>query len=66
MENKLKSLRQENNLSQKDVAIATGITTSYYGMIEVGARKPSLLVAKKLASVFNVTIDDIFFAYQNN
>ena len=38
MRNQLKLLRTTKGLQQKDVARAIGVTTSYYGMIEVGSR----------------------------
>ena len=60
MENQLKFLRTTNGLQQKDVAKAIGVTTSYYGMIEVGTRKPSLVIALKLAKFFNISVEDIF------
>lgn len=60
MNNQLKLLRTTKGLQQKDVAMAIGITTSYYGMIEVGSRKPSLIIALKLANFFNIPVEDIF------
>lgn len=60
MRNQLKLLRKTKGLQQKDVARAIGVTTSYYGMIEVGSRKPSLIIALKLAKFFNIPVEDIF------
>lgn len=59
--NKLKELRAQNNLTQKAVARAVGITTSYYGMIELGVRKPSLTLAMDLAEFFNTSVEEIFY-----
>lgn len=59
--NRLKELRAQNNLTQKAVARAVGITTSYYGMIELGVRKPSLSLAMDLARFFDTSVEDIFF-----
>lgn len=61
MNNSLFTLRSKFGLSQKEVAEKVGITTSYYGMIEIGERKPSLIVAYKLAKFFRTTIENIFF-----
>ena len=58
--NRLKELRAQNNLTQKAVARAVGITTSYYGMIEVGVRKPSLSLAMDLARFFDTSVEEIF------
>ena len=63
MKNQLKFLRTTNGLQQKDVAKAIGVTTSYYGMIEVGTRKPSLAIAFKLAKFFNIPVEDIFLQF---
>ncbi|WP_304942804.1 helix-turn-helix domain-containing protein [Vallitalea guaymasensis] len=38
-----------------------GITTSYYGMIELGVRNPSLDVAMDIANYYNTSIEDLFF-----
>ena len=59
--NRLKELRAQSNLTQKAVANAVGITTSYYGMIELGVRKPSLSLAMDLARFFDTSVEDIFF-----
>lgn len=61
MNNSLFLLRSKFGLSQKEVAENIGITTSYYGMIEIGERTPSLVVAYKLAKFFKTTIENIFF-----
>lgn len=64
MKNKLRELR--GNKRQKEIASAVGITTSYYGMIETGVRKPSLEVAIRIASYFGIPLDEIFFAHELN
>ncbi|GMQ55859.1 hypothetical protein AN1V17_02510 [Vallitalea sediminicola] len=47
--------------SQKSVADSLGITTSYYGMIELGVRNPSLDVAMDIANYYNTSIENLFF-----
>ncbi|KFX55799.1 helix-turn-helix domain-containing protein [Clostridium botulinum] len=61
MKNKLLLLRIKNSLTQKDVAKKINKTTSYYGMLETGKRKPSIEVAYSLAKFYGVTIEEIFF-----
>lgn len=56
----LKQLRKERNLKQREVAEALGITTSYYGMIEIGTRRPSLSLAIKISRYFNLSIEEVF------
>jgi putative transcriptional regulator len=59
-------LRNSLKLKQKDVAKSIGITISYYGMIELGVRNPTLELAKKIAEYFGKNMEDIFFADTNN
>jgi len=60
------SLRKQKSKKQKDIAEAIGITTSYYGMIEVGDRTPSLKYAKAIADYFDTQVEEIFFDGKNN
>jgi putative transcriptional regulator len=59
-------LRNKRNLKQKDVAKAVGVTTSYYGMIELGERNPCLELAGKIANFFGTKVENIFFEDLNN
>jgi putative transcriptional regulator len=61
MNNNLLLFRNKNELTQKDIARAIKKTTSFYGMLETGKRKPSIDVAYSLAQFYNTTIEDIFF-----
>ena len=54
---RLKQLRAERNLLQKEVADYLGITTSAYGFYEQGEREPSLETLKRLADYFAVSVD---------
>lgn len=54
---RLKELRVERNLLQKNVAKHLNITTSAYGYYEQGKRKPDTETIKKLADFFNVSTD---------
>jgi len=49
----LKFKRLEKRLTQSAVAEAAGIERSYYTMIELGERRPSVEVAKSIASVLD-------------
>lgn len=61
MKNNLLIFRNKKNLTQKDIAKAINKTTSFYGMLETGKRKPSIDVAHSLAQFYNTTIEEIFF-----
>lgn len=54
---RLKQLRIENNMYQKDVARKIGITESGYGYYEQGKRIPDSIMLNKLASLYNVSTD---------
>ncbi len=56
----IKRLRELKNLSQKEVAAASGVPQGKYSRIENGKVEPSLSTLEKLASVFEVTIMDFF------
>lgn len=58
---KLIKLRVDKKLTQKDIAPLVGVTVSYYGMIELGKRTPRLILARKIADLFEVKVEDIFF-----
>ncbi len=51
---RLKRLRTERGLSQRDLATA-GISYAYISRIEAGARTPSLTALRKLAEKLDVT-----------
>ncbi len=66
MLSRLKTLRKEKKLNQFDVAKSLGINPQYYSMIERGARTPGFSLAKKIADLFGVSVDDLFFANTPN
>lgn len=55
----IKTLRKERGLQQKEVAVEVGIDQSNYSKIENGRREPSVSVLKKLADLFEVSVDYI-------
>lgn len=54
---RLKLLRQENNLLQKDVASALGIGRTTYVKYESGVSEPSIEMILKIADIFHVSTD---------
>lgn len=54
---RLKKLRKEKNLLQKDVAKYLNISTSAYGYYEQGKRDPDTETIKKLADFFDISAD---------
>lgn len=57
MQNRLKELRHEKNLSQTDIAKALGVTRQAISLYEKGDREPKLETWQKLADFFNVPVD---------
>lgn len=60
MENRLKVLRAEHNLSQADLADRLNVSRQTVNSLEKGKYMPSLLLAFKIASLFGQRIEDIF------
>jgi len=57
----LRTVREQNKLSTRDVEKKTGITTSQLSRIECNiTRKPSPTALKKLALFYNIKIIDLF------
>ena len=59
MRNWLKTIRCENNYTQRFIAEKLGITQQYYNLIECGERQKelSLALANNLANVFGVSVE---------
>lgn len=57
MQNRLKEIRQEKNLSQADIAKALGVTRQAISLYEKGDRELKLETWQKLADFFNVPVD---------
>lgn len=54
---RLKELRKNRKLKQKDIAFALGISISCYGGYEQGYREPDLDTLRKLCLFFDVSSD---------
>lgn len=55
--NKIKKLREERRLTQKELAEEMGLAQSTIAMIENDKKEGSTKTLKKLADFFNVTLD---------
>lgn len=60
---KLQSLRKEKNMSYESVAKEVGICKAYYWQIENGNRRLYYDLALKIANVFKLKPDDLFYEY---
>lgn len=61
MRNRLSDLRAEHAWTQADVAQRVGVSRQTINAIETGKFDPSLPVAFKLARLFQLTIEEMFF-----
>jgi len=60
MQNDLSKRREDEGLSQGELAEAVGVTCQTINAIERNRYDPSLELAFKLAAHFNCSIEDIF------
>ncbi len=60
MKNRLKELREKTSMTQEDLASKVGVSRQTVISLERGKYNPSLILACKLARIFNSTIEDIF------
>ena len=66
MTKKLKILRAMKEVKQEEVAEMLGITLATYSKKENGKSDFTITEAKKLASFFDCTIEEIFFSERVN
>ena len=57
MKDRLKQLRKEKGVSQKDVANAIGVSVSAYSNYEQGLREPSNQILINLCKYYDVSAD---------
>lgn len=59
MDNRIKDLREDNDLTQTQVAQAIGITQRKYSYIETGTQQLTDEILVKLAKFYDVSVDYI-------
>ena len=55
--NKLKELRKEKSLTQKELAKVLGISATCYAGYEQGYREPDFKILKKICIIFDISSD---------
>ncbi len=55
----IKTLRESRNFTQEDLASKLGVSRQAICMWEAGKREPKTTMLKKIAKIFDVTIDEI-------
>lgn len=61
LRNRVKELRARYDMTQSDLAQAVDVTRQTIVALEKGNYIPSLLLAMKIASTFNLPVEEIFF-----
>ncbi len=61
MKNRLKVLRAERDWSQADLADKLDVSRQTINAIETGKYDPSLPLAFKIARLFHLSIEEVFF-----
>ena len=60
MENRIRELRKQNNITQDELAKAVSVTRQTVISLENGRYNASLQLAHKIAMYFGMAIEDIF------
>lgn len=60
IKNRIKEYRAKNDMKQGELASKVGVRRETIGNLEKGKYNPSLVLAWKIAKVFDLTIEDIF------
>jgi transcriptional regulator with XRE-family HTH domain len=58
----LRDIRLAKKLTQKQLSEAAGLTQGYISQIELGSKTPNMKVARNIASVLGVTLDELINA----
>ncbi|MEG0309119.1 MAG: helix-turn-helix transcriptional regulator [Clostridium sp.] len=60
MENKIQELRKSKKITQEELAQMCGVSRQTIISLENGKYNPSILLAHKIAKIFNCIIEDVF------
>ena len=60
MKNRLEELRKARGIRQEELAAALEVSRQTIGSLENGRYNPSILLAHKIAQIFDARIEDIF------
>lgn len=65
MKNKVKELRTKEKMTQQKLADLVSVSSRTIISLEKGNYSPSLMLAYKIAKVFNTTIEDLYCLKEN-
>jgi transcriptional regulator with XRE-family HTH domain len=58
--NRIKELREQKKISQKDMAFTADLDRSYIAGVESGKRNISIVNLEKIAIALNITLTELF------
>jgi len=57
---RIKEIREQKNISQKDLSFSADIDRSYIASVESGQRNISIVNLEKIANALDVTLSELF------
>ena len=60
MNNRIEEIRKEKGINQDELAKTLGVSRQTISSLERGRYNPSIILAYKIAKLFNLTIEDVF------
>ena len=60
LKNKIEAIRKEKGILQEEFAKAMGVSRQTISSLENGRYNPSILLAHKIATFFELTIEEVF------
>ena len=60
LRNKIRALREERDMTQKELGAAVGVSRQAINAVETGKFDPSIWLAHDLARFFGTTIEELF------
>ncbi|HDK7175351.1 TPA: helix-turn-helix transcriptional regulator [Clostridium botulinum] len=65
MKNRVKELRAASNMTQQQLADLVSVSSRTIISLEKGQYNPSIMLAYKIARVFNTTIEELYCLKEN-
>jgi len=63
--NNLRKYRQEQGLTQEQLAAKSGVASEYISRLEAGKRNPTVAIVEKLAKALQVSVDRLLMEMEN-
>jgi len=61
----IRSFRQDRGLSQEELALRSGLNTTFVGQVERGIKKPTIDTLEKMVNSLDITFEDLFSFEKN-